>query len=70
MACVLVVPIALSAGDVRLTELDDRIRIEIDGELFTEWRHKEWLAPYFYPVIGPNGEGVTRNYPMKKGAPH
>jgi len=35
-----------AAADVRLTELDDRICIEIDGELFTEWRHKEWVAPY------------------------
>ena len=31
-------------ADVRLTELDDRIRVEIDGRLFTEWRHKEWLV--------------------------
>ena len=68
LVCVL--PVALTAAEVRLTELDDRVRIEIDGKLFTEWRHKEWLAPYFYPVIGPNGEGVTRNYPMNKGAPH
>ena len=25
----------------KLTELDDRVRVEIDGEVFTEWRHKE-----------------------------
>jgi|GEM_PF-1200435 len=61
---------AAAAADVRLTELDDRIRVEIAGKLFTEWRHKEWLGPYFYPVIGPNGEGITRNYPMKDGVPN
>ncbi|MFT4688669.1 MAG: DUF6807 family protein [Verrucomicrobiia bacterium] len=65
-----VVPTTLPAAEVRLTELDDRIRVEIGGQLFTEWRHKEWLGPYFYPVIGPNGEGITRNYPMKDGVPH
>ena len=32
---------------VEIKDLDDRIRIEVDGKLFTEWRHKEWLAPYF-----------------------
>ncbi len=60
----------LSAADVKLTELDDRIRVEIDGRLFTEWRHREWLGPYFYPVIGPNGETITRHYPMKDGVAH
>ena len=59
-----------ATADVRLTELDDRIRVEIDGRLFTEWRHKEWLGPYSYPVIGPNGEAITRHYPMKDGVPH
>ncbi len=53
------------AGDsVKITELDDRIRIEIDGELFTEWQHKAWKAPYLYPVIGPDGKNITRHYPM------
>lgn len=60
-------PTWLAASDVQVTELDDRIRVEIDGELFTEWRHAEWVAPYFYPVIGPNGENITRHYPMKEG---
>jgi hypothetical protein len=58
-----------AAADVKLTELDDRIRVEIGGKLFTEWRHKEWVAPFLYPVIGPNGESVTRHYPMKEGVP-
>ncbi|NBV21117.1 MAG: hypothetical protein EBS05_04240 [Proteobacteria bacterium] len=54
---------------VALTELEDRIRVTIDGEVFTEWRHKDWVGPYLYPVIGPNGENVTRHFPMKPGVP-
>jgi hypothetical protein len=57
------------AAEVVVAELDDRIRVAIDGELFTEWRHKEWVGPYLYPVIGPNGENVTRHFPMKAGVP-
>lgn len=57
-------------ADVEVTELEDRIRVEVDGELFTEWRHGDWLAPYFYPVIGPTGEAITRHYPMKEGVDH
>lgn len=55
------------AAEVAITELEDRIRVSIDGEVFTEWRHKEWVAPFLYPVIGPNVESVTRHFPMKAG---
>src|SRR5882757_6139341 len=57
------------AAEVSLSELEDRIRVSVDGQVFTEWRHKEWAAPFLYPVIGPNGENVTRHYPMKVGMP-
>jgi len=56
-------------ADVAITELVDRLRIEIDGRLFTEWRHREWIGPFLYPVIGPNGESLTRHFPMKAGMP-
>lgn len=57
------------AAEVKVTPLKDRVRVEIEGELFTEWRFKDWMAPYFYPVIGPNGQSITRHYPMKKSVP-
>ncbi len=59
-----------SRADVKVTQLEDRIRVELDSKLFTEWRYQEWLAPYFYPVVGPNGENITRNYPMIDGVKH
>ncbi len=37
------------------------------GELVTAYHTKDVLRPYFYPLIGPTGEGVTRNFPMKEG---
>lgn len=62
----LLVGIGLSCAfaDVAITEHEDRFRIEIDGQLFTEWRHLDWKAPYLYPVIGPDGENITRHFPM------
>ena len=71
----LIVLVALSfafelSADVKISELKDRLRVEVDGKLFTEWRHKEWTMPYLYPIIGPNGETVTRHYPIKKGVPN
>jgi predicted negative regulator of RcsB-dependent stress response len=56
-------------ADVVITELPDRIQVKIEDQVFTEWRHKDWVAPFLYPVIGPNGENVTRHYPMKDGIP-
>jgi predicted negative regulator of RcsB-dependent stress response len=58
----------LRAG-VTITEREDRIEVKIGDRLFTEWRHREWVAPFLYPVIGPNGENVTRHFPMKPGMP-
>ena len=55
------------AAEVKVTPLKDRVRVEVERALFTEWRFQDWVAPYFYPVIGPNGESVTRHYPMKAG---
>ena len=56
-------------AEVTIAELPDRLRVTIDGALFTEWRHQEWAGPFLYPVIGPNGENVTRHFPMKPGVP-
>ena len=63
---ILICAVPLRAG-VTITELDDRIEVKIGNQLFTEWRHREWVAPFLYPVIGPNGENVTRHFPMKLG---
>ena len=52
---------------VKITELENKIRVEINGELFTEYCYKDAQRPYFYPVIGPTGVSVTRNWPMKDG---
>ncbi len=65
----LVPPAALHAAEVSVAELPDRIEVKIDGQIFTEWRHQEWSGPFLYPVIGPNGENVTRHFPMKPGVP-
>ncbi len=52
---------------VKITELADKLRVEINGELFTEYNFKNVPRPYFYPVIGPTGEPVIRHWPMKEG---
>lgn len=52
-------------GGVKVTQLEDRVRVEVNGKLFTEYWFKDVPRPYFYPVIGPTGEAVIRHWPMK-----
>ncbi|RYD66148.1 MAG: hypothetical protein EOP84_31365, partial [Verrucomicrobiaceae bacterium] len=52
-------------GAVDIKEQDGKVRVEINGELFTEYHHTT-AAPhvYYYPVIGPGGLPMTRSWPM------
>ena len=54
---------------VNIIELKDRVRVEINGKLFTEYLFKDEESdfPYFYPVIGPTGVNITRHWPMAEG---
>ncbi len=57
------------AGGVSVTEKDDRVTVEINGKLFTEYRFKESQRPFFYPVVGPTGAPVIRHWPIAEGSP-
>ena len=57
-------PASPKAG-VQVTRLEDRLRVEINGELFTEYFFKDVPRPYCYPLIGPGNAAMTRNWPMK-----
>ena len=60
---------ARAADGVKLTQLDGKVRVEIGGQLFTEYHFTDARRPYLYPVIGPTGAGMTRNWPLKEGVP-
>jgi hypothetical protein len=57
---------ANAAEGVKITEQADKLRIEINGELFTEYCFQGAPHVYFYPLLGPNGASMTRNWPMKE----
>jgi len=58
-----------AAGGVKLTQGDNRVTVEINGKLFTEYRFKEPQRPFFYPVIGPTGQPVMRHWPVENTDP-
>jgi hypothetical protein len=51
---------------VTLKQEGSKVSVSIDGKQFTEYVHGE-QKPYLYPVIGPTGINMTRNFPIKKG---
>ena len=48
-----------------------RYAVSIGGRPFTMYRHGADFRdkPVFYPVLGPNGARVNREYPMVEGVP-
>ena len=54
-----------TVADIKITPLDDKVRVEISGKLFTEYYFKDVPRPYCYPVIAPGDVPITRNWPMK-----
>jgi hypothetical protein len=43
----------------------NNVKVLIDGQLFTEYRG-ESPKPSLYPIVGPNGVNITRDFPFKK----
>jgi sugar phosphate isomerase/epimerase len=51
---------------IKILQGEKKLKVEINGRLFTEYNFKDGPFPYFYPVIGPTGEPVIRHWPMKE----
>jgi hypothetical protein len=51
---------------VVLSELPDgELAIDLEGERFTTYRFgSDVVRPYFFPLVGPTGKSVVRNWPM------
>ena len=54
-----------TAGGVKIDDVDKKLRVEVNGKLFTEYNFQDVPRPFFYPVIGPTGAPVSRHWPMK-----
>lgn len=54
-------------AQITLTPSDTAIRVDLGGELFCEYAFKGHRRPIIYPIIGPTGVPMTRNFPMKEG---
>jgi len=57
---------AATAGDFSLKQVEDGIEVRIGGKLFTKYVTQSGPKPILYPLIGPTGKPMTRNYPITK----
>ena len=51
-------------GAVEVKEEAGKVRVSIDGQLFTEYVYQGAPHVYYYPLIGPGGARMTRDWPM------
>ena len=59
-------PAAPAAPGIEIRKGEEAAEVLIGGQLFTRYIIAGAPKPYCYPVIGPYGDSVTRNYPMKE----
>ena len=64
--CLLLTAALPLAAQVKLTQLPDRISVEVDGKPFTEFFvGASAPKPYLHPLRSASGKPVTRFYPME-----
>ncbi len=51
-------------AEVVITREGGRLKVEMDGKLFTEYHFKDVSRPFLYPIFGPGGARMTRDWPM------
>ena len=57
----------LSAEELTLKQTDTGYEVRIGDKLFAGYITDYEGAPIVYPIVGPAGKNMTRDYPMKKG---
>ncbi len=50
---------------VHLYETNNVIRVDLDGERFTEYHFRDVSRPFLYPILSPRGEHFTRRWPQE-----
>lgn len=56
---------ATANSGVQISQSPDRLRIEVDGELLTEYHFATNMPrPFCHPLVGPGGVVMTRQFPL------
>ncbi len=66
---VLLLSCTASAAQFGLEQSEKGYKVLIDGQLFTEYIADENGTPILWPIVGPTGKRMTRDYPMIPDTP-
>jgi len=72
LAFVLLGASAVSGVEITAERSERGAVVKIDGQLFAEYVVRSGTKPILWPIIGPTGKPMTRDYPMRlrKGEQH
>lgn len=56
-----------SAGRVEIREDKERLHITVNGKQFADYVFEGYSRPFLFPLLGPGGVKMTRNYPLAQG---
>ena len=56
-------------AEVTAKKTEKGVAVEIDGQPFTEYLTCAGTKPVLWPIIGPTGKPMTRQWPMGEGKP-
>lgn len=57
------------AAEVKIEKIDAGLKVTIDGKPFAEYLTKNGHQPIIWPIIGPGGQAMTRQFPMAEKLP-
>ncbi len=63
------VPCQAAQAEVSLEQTERGVTVKLDGQPFTEYLIKSGSKPVLWPVYGPTGKRMTRNWPMENDVP-
>src|SRR5690606_16105322 len=67
--CLAIAQVQEAKAEVRITEGEGRLRIEVGGEHFADYVYQGYSRPFLFPLRGPGGVGITRQWPIADAAP-
>ena len=54
------------ADEAGVERFDGGVHVTLDRKPFADYLTKSWSKPIVWPIIGPHGQQMTRNFPMLK----
>src|SRR3990172_2358389 len=61
--------LSAASAEVTAEKSEQGVVIKVDGAPFTQYIVKSGSKPILWPVFGPTGKRVTRNWPLENGVP-